>query len=142
MEFFSQNDYGEPIPNPINVVDIHGDTSEDRLFKFLLTTIKNNKQIFEIFNNSGIHDVTDIPHIYTEEWIKVYNIMSPTNKSIFLRLFKNYINDIPDPEVKNNLMEMYQQLYSIETKGGKRKRKSRRTKKHSKKSHRKTSKKY
>jgi hypothetical protein len=91
MEFFSQNDDGQPIANPINVVDIHGDTSEDRFFKFLLTTIKNNKQIFEIFNNSGIHDVTDIPHIYTEEWIKVYNIMSPTNKSIFLRLFKNYI---------------------------------------------------
>jgi hypothetical protein len=143
MEFFSQNQDGQPIPNPINIVDIHGDTAEDRFFKFLLTTIKNNKQIFDIlYHSSGIHDVTDIPHIYFEEWEKIYNIMSPTNKAIFLRLFKNYINELPDPEVKNNLMETYQQLYSIDTKGGKRKKKTKRTKKHIKKGNKKRTKKY
>ena len=68
--------------------------------------------------------------------------MSPTNKAIFLRLYKNYINEIQDTEVKNNLMKIYQQLYSIDTKGGKRKRNTKRNKKHKKKTHRKTNKKH
>ena len=142
MEFFSQNNDGNSIPNPINTIDIPGDTAEDRFFKFLLTTSKNNKPIFDILYNSGIHNVTDIPDIYIQEWIQIYNLMSPTNKAIFLRLYKNYINEIQDTEVKNNLMKIYQQLYSIDTKGGKRKRNTKRNKKHKKKTHRKTNKKH
>jgi len=119
MEFFSQDNDNNPIPNPINTIDIQGDDAEDRLFKFLLDRIKDNKQIFDIIFNSGVHDVTDIPYIDLEEWQKVLASMSQMNQKIFFKLFNNYTNEIQEPDVKEHLMQVYENLYRT---GGKKTR--------------------
>ena len=129
MEFFSQDNDNNPIPNTINTIDIPGNDAEDKLFKFLLDKIKNNKQIFDIMYNSGVHDVTDIPYIDLEEWQKILANMNQMNQKIFFKLFNNYANEIQDPEVKEHLMQVYESLYKT---GGK---KSKRNRKKTKRNH-------
>jgi hypothetical protein len=142
MEFFVQNLEGESIANPINQADIQGNTAEDLFFKFLLDRIKDNRRIFDILlNEAGVNDVTDITHIYLEEWQKILSNMSPMNQKILLRLYKNYINEIPDPIVKEEQMQIWNKL-NVPMNGGKKKRKTKRNKKHTKKGRRKTNRKY
>ena len=142
MEFFVQNAEGETIANPINLADIQGNTAEDQFFKFLLGRIKDNKNIFNLLNEAGVVDVTDITHIYLEEWKKLLSFMQPMNQKILLRLYKNYIDEIPDQEVKQQQMQIWNELYKMPLNGGKKKKRTKRNKKHSKKGRRKTYRKY
>jgi hypothetical protein len=142
MEFFVQNAEGETIANPINQPDIQGNTAEDQFFKFLLGRIKDNRRIFDLLNDAGVIDVTDITHIYLEEWQKILSNMSPMNQKILLRLYKNYINEIPNQDVKEKQMQIWDELNRMSMNGGKKKRKTKRNKKQNKKGRRKTYRKY
>jgi hypothetical protein len=142
MEFFVQNEEGETIANPINQVNIPGNSAEDQLFKFLLARIKDNRRIFDLLNDAGVVDVTDITHIYLEEWKKILSFMQPMSQKILLRLYKNYIDEITDQEVKQQQMQIWDELNRMPLNGGKKKRRTKRNKKYSKKGGKKTYRKY
>jgi len=64
--------------------------------------------------------------------------MQPMNQKILLRLYKNYIDEIPEQEVKQQQMQIWNELYKIPLNGGKKKRRTKRNKKNSKKRYIKT----
>ena len=68
--------------------------------------------------------------------------MQPMNQKILLRLYINYIDEIPEQEVKQQQMQIWNELYKMPLNGGKKKRRTKRNKKHSKKGRRKTYRKY
>ena len=138
LHFFEQNNQGQPIPNSFNPVTINGDTAEDRLFKFLLTIIKTNKNIFEILYNTGVDNITDIPDIDLDEWKKILSNMNSMSQKILIKLLNKYAKEIPDSDTRQHLMQMYGQL-NVSMNGGKKKRKTKKNKKHNKR-HRKTNK--
>lgn len=43
---------------------------------------------------------------------KILSNMSPMNQKILLRLYKNYIDEIPDQEVKQQQMQIWNELYT------------------------------
>ena len=52
--------------------------------------------------------------------------MQPMNQKILLRLYKNYIDEIPEQEVKQQQMQIWNELYKIPLNGGKKKRRTKR----------------
>ena len=136
LHFFEQDNQRQPIPNSFNTVTIHGDSAEDRLFKFLLTIIKMNKKVFNILYDTGIDNITDIPDLNLDEWQKILSNMSLQNQKILLKLLNNYAKEFPETDVKQHLMEICAQL-NMSLSGGKKKRKTKKNKKHYK-LHRKT----
>jgi hypothetical protein len=140
LHFFEQDNEGKPIPNSFNPLTIHGDSAEDRLFKFLLTTIKMNKKVFDILYNTGVDNITDIPDIDLDEWKKILSNMSLQNQKILIKLLNIYAKEFPDTDDKQRLMQICQQL-NVTMSGGKKKRKTKKNKKHNKR-YRKTNRKY